>query len=632
LTDELLRRSLQDRHSGVRSHAIRLCEPRLGHSPKLGATLLSLADDDTPRVRLQLAYSLGEWNSENAGRALGDIAMRSSRDPYVTAAVLSSATHHTPRIAARLLDEISDFPAARHLLAKLLSMETVRGNWATVNSVVRGVAQLHEPGQPTDWQLEILGDWLDTVDRQNRTLAQLGEVSEDMKGTIAKLDGIIDAAEAMSIDDERTASSRARALRLLGRRNDADSDTLASLLTARAPVELQSAAVDAITRSCGEDVPRLLLAGWSQHGPSLRTAILNSLSTRVDWARSILEAIETGQLSVVELSAAHRQQLTTHQSESIRELANRWLATDSETDRTGVVEQYQDIADLAGDAASGRMVFEKHCSSCHRLAELGNAVAPDLSALGNRSTTALLTAIFDPNQAVETKYVSFVVSTVDGRVLTGLVESETASGVAFIDPQGKRRLILRSEIEEMRCTNQSLMPEGLERDLDHQSVADLLAFLGANGQPRKEFPGNEPQLVQPEALRGDLYLLATNCSIFGASLIYEPHFRNLGYWSSETDHAVWNFEVREPGVYSVSCDWACDDSTAGNGYVLELGQHRLTGHVSGTGTWEEYHLQEIAKVQLESGPSSAVFRSDGPVSDWLIDLRGIRLHRIDPQP
>jgi hypothetical protein len=37
--------------------------------------------------------------------------------------------------------------------------------------------------------------------------------------------------------------------------------------------------------------------------------------------------------------------------------------------------------------------------------------------------------------------------------------------------------ILRANIEELRSTGQSIMPEGLEKQLDPQAMADLIAYL-----------------------------------------------------------------------------------------------------------------------------------------------------------
>ena len=67
--------------------------------------------------------------------------------------------------------------------------------------------------------------------------------------------------------------------------------------------------------------------------------------------------------------------------------------------------------------------------------------------------------------------------TADGRVLTGLMISETEHAVVLRQPEGKEQIIARNEIDEMRGTGQSLMPEGVEKDVTIQQMADLLEYL-----------------------------------------------------------------------------------------------------------------------------------------------------------
>jgi hypothetical protein len=44
--------------------------------------------------------------------------------------------------------------------------------------------------------------------------------------------------------------------------------------------------------------------------------------------------------------------------------------------------------------------------------------------------------------------------------------------------------VLRENIEELISTGKSAMPDGFEKELGHQDVADLFAFLRSAGPPR----------------------------------------------------------------------------------------------------------------------------------------------------
>ena len=108
---------------------------------------------------------------------------------------------------------------------------------------------------------------------------------------------------------------------------------------------------------------------------------------------------------------------------------------------------------------------------------IGTAVGPNLAALTDKSPKALLTAILDPNRAVEAKYISYTVLTDDGLTHSGMIQSETGNTITLFGSDGKSKPILRSHIDEMISTRKSLMPEGLERDVSAAELASVIAFV-----------------------------------------------------------------------------------------------------------------------------------------------------------
>jgi putative heme-binding domain-containing protein len=146
-----------------------------------------------------------------------------------------------------------------------------------------------------------------------------------------------------------------------------------------------------------------------------------------------------------------------------------------------VVDAYRPALRIKGDPAAGAALFQKLCASCHRLGNQGVEVGPDLATLNDKSPESLLIAILDPNRAFEAKYAGFAIATVDGRVLNGLIASESATAVTLRRQEGKDEVLLRSEIEEMSASGQSLMPEGVEKDLKPRDLADLIAYLTSLG-------------------------------------------------------------------------------------------------------------------------------------------------------
>src|SRR6185437_9592308 len=275
--------------------------------------------------------------------------------------------------------------------------------------------------------------------------------------------------------------------------------------------------------------------------------------------------------------------------------------------------------------AHGAAVFKKACSQCHRLGDVGHAVGPDLTALTDKSPESLLVAVFDPNRAVEAKFLNYSAVTADGIIHTGMLGAETSTGITLLASEGKQVSLLRKDLEAFEGSSKSLMPEGLEKDLAPQNVADLVRYLGAFRPARKQFDGNAPAVVRPEALRGELWLLAADAEIYGQTLVFEPNYRNLGYWSSLDDHAVWTIEIERPGKYAVSLDHACEDGTAGQTIAVEAAGARVTGQVTGTGNWDTYRQKSLGRLELPAGKHELVVRPEGPLNGPLIDLKAVRL-------
>ena len=106
-------------------------------------------------------------------------------------------------------------------------------------------------------------------------------------------------------------------------------------------------------------------------------------------------------------------------------------------------------------------------------------VGAELRGIGERGLASVMLNILDPNREVKPRFVSYVLATEDGRIYSGMIESENANSVSLRRPDGKPVIIQRNEIESMRSTGMSFMPEGLEKDIDQQAMADLLEYLNS---------------------------------------------------------------------------------------------------------------------------------------------------------
>jgi putative heme-binding domain-containing protein len=136
-----------------------------------------------------------------------------------------------------------------------------------------------------------------------------------------------------------------------------------------------------------------------------------------------------------------------------------------------------------GDFGRGRKLFEtRQCIQCH---SGRGAVGPDLNGVARRfSRDDLFTAIVNPSRDVSPRYETTVVSTADGRSLTGLVIYESVDYVVIRNASGQTSRIEKKIIEERRTQAKSLMPEGLLKDTTPGDLADLYAYLRELGAPQ----------------------------------------------------------------------------------------------------------------------------------------------------
>ncbi|NNE01335.1 MAG: c-type cytochrome, partial [Pirellulaceae bacterium] len=135
-----------------------------------------------------------------------------------------------------------------------------------------------------------------------------------------------------------------------------------------------------------------------------------------------------------------------------------------------------------GDVAAGKKIFTKNCANCHMHSGEGQKVGPDLTGMAVHPKAELLTHILDPNRDVEGNYRVYTLLTTDGSVVNGLLASESKTSIEMYDSQGKKQIVLREDVEQLRASAKSLMPEGFEKQIPEKDMTDLLEFLTARGQ------------------------------------------------------------------------------------------------------------------------------------------------------
>jgi putative heme-binding domain-containing protein len=270
------------------------------------------------------------------------------------------------------------------------------------------------------------------------------------------------------------------------------------------PELVQRAALRALGDDSHPAVSALILERWATFLPESRRVALEVMLARDDRAEALLQAAAKSELSVAEIDPVRRDLLRRHRNASLKSLAAEVFGSTGDQSRQAVLAEYQPALRLKGDAAAGGVVFEKSCATCHQIGKRGVAIGPNLASSAAREPAALLAHILDPNQYVLPNYLQYVVVDKQGRSTSGLLSSQSATSVTLTREKGETTTILRGDIEELVSSGKSLMPEGLEKQIPLQSMADLIAFLqqatiAAPGDPHadRDF-GTLPGLVEPE--------------------------------------------------------------------------------------------------------------------------------------
>src|SRR5262249_33126388 len=132
-------------------------------------------------------------------------------------------------------------------------------------------------------------------------------------------------------------------------------------------------------------------------------------------------------------------------------------------DREKVLQELLPLTKRTGDPVAGKVVFKNQCAKCHMHSGEGNKIGPDLTGMAVHPKEHLLTDIIDPSRSVEGNFRVYVVETKEGRLLTGLLASETKTSVELVDAEAKRSVVLRDDLVGLTASNKSLMPEGFEK-------------------------------------------------------------------------------------------------------------------------------------------------------------------------
>jgi putative heme-binding domain-containing protein len=334
---------------------------------------------------------------------------------------------------------------------------------------IRGMRGLEEPA---GWSA-VSQSLYDSTDLQTRQAAEMLGAAFGEQALYARMRKLLANPSA-------DARAKQHALSILA--SDASPENLPLYLKLLDVPALAARIVPLLGQYNDPQVAEVLIArlpGWKS---DLHTAALEALSSRAAWAERLLDAIAQGKLPKDVLTAYHARQMANLGDQKLNaRLAREWGRVGStseelkaEMDKT--IAAYEAAPKWAFSEQAGAAHFKKLCAACHQPMEQTENLGPKLAGSGSKGVKYLVENVVDPNAVIGRDFQARLIQTTDGRVYSGLIQSETDSAVTLRTATNTVTLA-KDDIEAIKTSENSFMPTGLLKDLNERERIELLKYL-----------------------------------------------------------------------------------------------------------------------------------------------------------
>ena len=471
----------------VRSYTVRLLEPIARGDASLRNKIRELASDGDSRVRFQVALTLAALplmkdEEQSQSIAAKSLLISANNDPALEATAGNVSGPFLVEFSNEILangagqggQQNQWSESACLLVGKCFALTA---SDAQIQAIDKVLQPLNVPQSVNS--SNVVASWIKGCLRGLATRWKYEIIKLESCPQLAKIVALsIEQSKQESYANSSSVAEKLESIQSIRwSRSSESADLLFRRMDLREPVEVQLAALDGIASYADEAVINKLIVKYSSLSPSTRSKAADLLLSKKRWLEILLSRAGEGGFDLRDLDASRQNALQQHADLSIREKANSLLGRSTNSNRDEVLAKYRESLTLRGSQESGKQHFAKSCAACHRLDGVGYELGPNLATFKYRGAEAILQNVIDPNREVNPQYVSYTVLTTDERTITGMIESETATHLTLVRGDNARDTIPRSEIEQLKSSRVSIMPEGLENQLNPQAMADLLAYL-----------------------------------------------------------------------------------------------------------------------------------------------------------
>ena len=279
-----------------------------------------------------------------------------------------------------------------------------------------------------------------------------------------------------------STEQRLRYVEILGEINQPASEpVLLGLLTSTREPALERAALTALQQFHQPEIATPVLARFNGFDQPSRAAALSLLASRPGWSLQLLEAVAAGQIAASVISPDAVQKMKTYPDQRLAQLLRHYCIPERVPTTAEMQQQIRQDAAIvrsgSGNPYEGRKLFNMSCALCHKLFGQGAPIGPDLTPYKRDDLDTMLLNIVNPSAEIREGYETYLVTTKDGRTLSGFLADKDNRVVVLRGLDGVNQVLPQDQIREMKSTGVSLMPQGLLTSLTEQQIRDLFAYL-----------------------------------------------------------------------------------------------------------------------------------------------------------
>jgi putative membrane-bound dehydrogenase-like protein len=359
----------------------------------------------------------------------------------------------------------------------LTKTESVADQRSVLREISAGLKGHRQVPMPQNWP-EIYTRLSISNDPDIRSLStSLALTFGDTSARTALRQVIVDAKAALAV--------RQNALAALLNANDAGlAPTLQQLVS---DASLRSAALRGLAAYDDPKTPETLLSIYNQCTSAEKRDALNTLASRAPYAQALLAAVDHKKIPATDLSADLIRQLTNLKDPKLNaEIQRVWgTVRDTPADRIKLIADYKKMlgapAKTPPELPLGRALYAKTCQQCHTLFGIGGKVGPELTGSNRANLDYILSNVLDPSALIGKDYQAQIITTSNGRILTGIVREENQDSLTLVTAN-ETLTLPKGEIDARELSPKSMMPDDQWKPFSEHEVRSLVAYLASPSQ------------------------------------------------------------------------------------------------------------------------------------------------------